>query len=938
MKIIRNLSLRFLQKNRFRTTMTVLSILLSAALFTATVTTVYSLWSFLVRGYVYETGRYLVSFEGATANQAEEAFSDPEVKEGTALAVLGYTSLAEHGTESIWNTFELDATGEDFFEQMSVPLTEGRYPENSSEILLPKAWKSVCENNGLTAPDPGDKLVLPCYCPDVPMTVSDPVSLPEVFSEKQFTVVGYMENRSYREQSSYYVLLTAGDSGADPLWLRLFLNCSPNEADSLSTRSWGLLSEKNEALLEVYGQTGYSNVNSTVVLLILLLLLIIMAISISIIRNVFTVSVSERTHDFGLLVSIGASKKQLKDLVRNEALYLTAAGVPAGLVLGYGMSALLLSFFGHYLERLFSFGIRGAVLLRACFAWPVMLAAILISVLSICISIIGPVRKVSRIVPIEAVRNADRYRNHEKQKQRISKRSNPVRGAARLLGKRYYQAGRVRFRTSVAALSFSFIIFIASSGFFSELRLASKVLNTNTEAHDFVISYYSENDLERSALYEEIRAAYGVKASAVTKIVDYETVLPRRIVDEKYEALLVQEGMYADQNGEYCRQQFVVFYMDDRALEALLKAEGIDPEAYLHGEDALAAAIPQSVSFFVPSPADPVKRDLVSYYGYILPENAGSFFGCVGLSLPEELRDGANRPAGGSGTNPAPGKYPNTTLDRDGNTLIEASEDTYYLVRFRADPESGKTVASFHLIDPDTGKAAEAAAAEQELLAGQTISVGARLKEIPLGVPASQSSKKAIGLILPLSKMPEGLSSSADLYIKTDQVELLRAELEAFQKSEPNMEIWDLHDGEVNQRGMIGLLNVFSGGFILLVFLIACSNVFSTAYTGMMMKRRDFGMLRSIGFQKKDLYRMITYEHLRYSLAVILISLPIGIMLCYGIHRIYLSVIRSAFVLPWKVILLGTGLIISTMFLSALYGLHLLKRATPIEAIREENV
>lgn len=67
-----------------------------------------------------------------------------------------------------------------------------------------------------------------------------------------------------------------------------------------------------------------------------ILIAIIMFGSIALIGNSFSISVNERKRQYGLLSSIGATRKQLRRNVLYEASVLSAIGIPIGVLAGIG--------------------------------------------------------------------------------------------------------------------------------------------------------------------------------------------------------------------------------------------------------------------------------------------------------------------------------------------------------------------------------------------------------------------------------------------------------------------------------------------------------------------------------------------------------------------------------------------------------------------------
>ncbi|MBR5738721.1 MAG: hypothetical protein IKY02_01890, partial [Lachnospiraceae bacterium] len=136
MNVLSRLTRQSIKMNRTRSIAAFSGILLAAAMFTVLTTVVFSLWDYVRRGTEAETGDYFVSCEYAEESQVNAARQDPSVSRVYDLRITGFASLFEAlGPTSV---YPVAAADNEFFQNMSVPLKEGRLPENSSEILIPE--------------------------------------------------------------------------------------------------------------------------------------------------------------------------------------------------------------------------------------------------------------------------------------------------------------------------------------------------------------------------------------------------------------------------------------------------------------------------------------------------------------------------------------------------------------------------------------------------------------------------------------------------------------------------------------------------------------------------------------------------------------------------------------------------------------------------------
>ena len=296
---------------------------------------------------------------------------------------------------------------------------------------------------------------------------------------------------------------------------------------------------------------------------------------------------------------------------------------------------------------------------------------------------------------------------------------------------------------------------------------------------------------------------------------------------------------------------------------------------------------------------------------------------CLTLAIPYEL-DAQAEP----GIPIEPPAYRSTD---DGRFLLENMGKTW-LLEFETEGSSGTAVCTYRSYDKATGTAGKAAAtADIPYLQIQPLG---RLVNAPDGC----SGLNGITFVLPLSKLPEEESFSLGIHVRSlaDYYSLL-PKLKELTKD--NLLVYSDHrETAVNSLGMAALIRGVAAGFLILISLLCGINVFYTMSTNIVLRRRDFGILQSIGFTRKDLLRMVTAENSRSCARALLFGIPLGIGLCFVLEKLTSRGASSGFQPPWNALLLGAGVILLLMVLSTLYGLQLLKHTTPIEAIREENL
>ena len=298
MNILNKVTWKAMWKNKTRTIVTIIGVILSAALFMAVTTAVNSVWDYIVRGETYYSGEYFLQYEGATDEQAKAAKKDSGFVHVADMQLMGfYHSVGEPNPA---RSIVIAAVDDTFLDIMTVPLVEGRLPKNSNEIVIPDIMKNTV----------GETVTLP---------VSPGYSDVSVSFEKTYTIVGIAQTRFYNSDVNllpHRTILTYADGNQGQCQShRLFAKTlNPYNLATYEQKDYGQAVFRNTDLLNMYAASDHYNRDKMILGLALILCGIIMAASVSLISNAFSISVAERTRQFGLLSSIGATKKQIRIL------------------------------------------------------------------------------------------------------------------------------------------------------------------------------------------------------------------------------------------------------------------------------------------------------------------------------------------------------------------------------------------------------------------------------------------------------------------------------------------------------------------------------------------------------------------------------------------------------------------------------------------------
>ena len=138
MNIFNKVTVKTMKHNRTRTIVTIIGVILSAAMFTAVTTFCSSLMDFLARTTIYNDGNYHIAVNDISYPLLEELEQDKNTDSISTMQYVGY-AVAENDNENK-PYFYIGAADSEMFESMPVHLTSGRLPQNDTEIILPEHY------------------------------------------------------------------------------------------------------------------------------------------------------------------------------------------------------------------------------------------------------------------------------------------------------------------------------------------------------------------------------------------------------------------------------------------------------------------------------------------------------------------------------------------------------------------------------------------------------------------------------------------------------------------------------------------------------------------------------------------------------------------------------------------------------------------------------
>lgn len=883
MNILHRVTLENLKKNKVRTFVTIIGIILSVSLFTAVTSSVFSLQSYVLEVVMEKEGNYHGGVYHTTSKELESIVPHEKVQSTVMLQNLGYAKV-----EGIKNDHKpyifVGAMGERFEKTMPVHLTDGRLPENSKEILLPE---HLGDNGGLRY-NLGDILTLnlgqrgyegETLYQDKALFVGEEL---KDLQARTYEVVGFYERPSFeRQDAPGYTALTLPD-GAGPDSFQAYFQIAPMK-DTYTFMEASFPDKTvvvNSDLLRYSGNSNENTLNAVLYSMVAVLSIIIMFGSVSLIYNAFSISISERTKQYGLLKSMGATRKQIMNSVFFEALVLSVVGIPLGILLGIVGIGLTFFFSKNLFMNLWQEGLRAELTLRV--GWMPLLIAAVLGLVTVLISAYIPAKKAAGVSAIDAIRLSKDIRIDPK-KVKSSKITYKLFGFSGLLASKNFKRNKRKYRATVVSLFMSIVLFISASSFTSYIdRGVGEVMKE--KEYDVTYTIFTD-DYDPVALRDLLGASEGVEKKGVVYAKSFlDASLPADAVTDRYKE--ITSDVYYDpftSEKEKTMMYVNLTFLDEENYAELIKSNGLEEKKYLTGENVPAL-----------------------YYG------EGSFYDY-----------GSNR-------------YITFEPLAHGNIDLDLYETKLYddNLFFTGEVENG------HLVYRDENEN-NVLKTMEEALKVTHLTVGDSIRTLPM---AFHNDSYELKLFYPLSMLDVIFSEEEvrpmELFFKTENYKEAYEEMvgKLEELSLPTHRLYN-HGAYLEQeRSMITVVNIFSYGFIILISLIAAANVFNTISTNIQLRRREFAMLKAVGMTRKAFDKMMRFESMLYGVKSIIYGIPVALGVTYLIYRAMSNGMDFAFFLPWTAIAISVGSVFIVVFATSRYAMEKVHRDNPVDALKNENL
>lgn len=949
MNLMKKLTLKNLKLNRKRTIVTIVGIILATALLSALVTLVSSFQYSMIEYQKQKGGDFHVKFSNVKMSELSEFKNNRNIESTFETMGMGFAKLNGCKNEDKPYAYVM-ATDEAGFEKGCFNLIEGRMAKNEDEIVIPRHLKT----NGRIDIKVGDEITLDIgkrYDSNTESVISENCAYEheaETLTDtvtKRYKVVGIMERPGYGMEDysaagytfvTYSDELAAIDNGtkseaseadttltvysrytqkalrnkdvvtADIIGVdeKLFEKANDSSVEMSAEESDRFLKEMENAKYDIYINgflisyecvfpiDGTFKALFTVAAVVAL---IIILTSVYCIKNSFNISITEKIRQYGMLASVGATRRQIKSSVKTEAAMLGVVGIPVGTMSGILASLILVKVVNALSAGWLNFALSFHTSL------PVLILAVILSIATIYFSATGSARRAAKVTPLEAIRNTKEI------KIKSAKLKTPaiigrIWGIGGVISYKNIKRNNKKYRTTVTSIVICSVTFIVISYFMS---MAFSVVGMSYASVDYNIgiNMSCKKDLDIEKLSELLSGIEGAE--------DY-------LVGAGY-YFDVDKPEYTKEYGEYCgqlyddsedvSQEFLITVLNDKSYDKYASDAGI--------KNAAAGAIlvnKGTFDVYNENSSKYVKKEM-ELYKY----KAGDTIEC-GYNVYDDASSDDNAAEG------------DTESSTDDNNAVEG------------DTESSTEDNSGYVDEETINK-------------GVRKTVDVTIAGVTDKVPTCYNGYGNTSLLFMNQKGFESLWADGksgnefkpgnaiySAYVVAENADEYQDTLEKETEENPEYSQISFYVSNMDkqmrdEKSLFTLLGVFAYGLIVVIALIGITNIINTLSTGMELRSREFATLRSIGMTDKQFAGMVRLESVFISVKALVIGVPLGILisylLCVMMNRMDDAIIYEP---PYKAIILCIVVVIMLIYAIMKLSMTKLRHNNIIETIKNENL
>lgn len=602
MNIVNQLTLRYMKKNKSRTLVTIIGVVISVAMLTAVFSISSSFMDMMQRNAITYSGKWQAAFLNVTGEDVAVITNTEAIERYDIDQKLGFARLS-NSPNSVKPYLYI--TGHSNHDVVGVSLLDGRLPQNENELALSSEYLRIAgvslKVGDVVTLNFGDRS-LNVDGQSETLGDNDVYQSKEVFTPtktKTYTITGIVQAPAKEQEvmAAYRAFsgLSEGDlEEGSPYTVSVEYkdfkglgNDIYETSDAIASKvsgvkdqvkSNGVKIKYNRDLLLYSGISNDSHFLNTMYLAVLSVGIIILIGSVSLIYNAFAISLSERSRTLGMLSSVGATKQQKRASVFFEAAVIGVIAIPAGLFFGSIGIGVTLHLLSPFIQKM----LFVSEPIRLVIEPYSMIAVVLFSILTLLISAWLPAVRASKITPITAIRQTKDIEIKGKD-VRTSNMTRKLFGFEAELGLKNLKRNKHHYRSTVFSLAISVILYLAASSFSLYM---DKSYNMAQAPLPYDLSVNARGaDLERvRSLTNELMSVKNATTKVKTQLIGADLILNENEVTTD-----ISSRHTLNPDGKYFMSADIVS-LDEASFAAYLQSAGIDAKK-LEGDEISAILV-----------------------------------------------------------------------------------------------------------------------------------------------------------------------------------------------------------------------------------------------------------------------------------------------------------------------------------------------------------
>ncbi|WP_455719667.1 ABC transporter permease [Agathobacter sp.] len=887
MNLMKTLVYKNLKLNKKRTIVTIVGIILATALLSALMTLVSSFHYSVIKYQKEKSGDYHYAFSNVSADDFSDFKNNRSIESMFEISQLGFAKLdgCKNEDKPYAYVVSTDKLG---FQKGGFKLIDGRFPKNEDEIVIPRHLKTngrlnykvgdtitldigkrqfITDESIISDNSPyqyeNEKLIdttsktykivgiieRPNYsfedysaCGYTFITFSDQIQALDAASDKgssvnspdslpeEMTVYARYTQKGLRNRCAVtaaimgmdediFTIMNDSNSGVNT---NIRADVYDKYYEQLENAKYGMY--ENAQLVRYETLYPIDGMFKALIVIAMFVAGIIIFTSVYCIKNSFNISITEKIRQYGMLSSIGATKKQIRKSVKTEAAMLGIVGIP----LGTGSGLLAAFILTRVVNALMSEWLELTVVFHTSII--ALIAAVLLAIVTIYFSAIGSARKAAKVTPLEAIRNTNEIKIRSK-KLKTPRYISKIWGIGGVVSYKNIKRNNKKYRTTVISIIICSVTFIAVSYFMSMAFHLTQMAYSNQSFNISMNGSY-KNSLDNEKMAKLVNEIDGVDDYLVATEYYFDVENPDMTKQySDYFKSYDESTMYTT---------FAILVLDDKSYADYAKKAGISDD------NGTGILINKSNLYIYDEETEKETKAETKLFNY----KAGDTL-TLGYNVYNASSDTTN--------------IENTT---ENNTGTEVSEST---TEYSTDTES-----SLEEDDNSIRKTVDIT------LAGVTDERPLGY-ESSYGTPIIVMNRKGFDGMWADGECDYDNTPYQEVYVVVEDADKYQDELEKAVNDIDGADysINNYDKGMREEQSLFTMIGIFAYGLIVVIALIGITNIINTLGTSMELRSREFATLRSIGMTDKQFAKMIRLESLFISAKSLIIGIPIGLVISY---------------------------------------------------------